>query len=262
MTKAIILAAGQGTRLRPFTDFIPKTMVPLKGRPIIEYQMDCFKNNGISEVHVVAGYKEDKLQVRRIQKKLNPAYDRTNMVASLYVLKDLFDGTSDIIISYGDIIFDNVVLAKMLKEHGDQISIIYDLNWLKLWSYRMEDPLSDAESFKLDSAGNVKEIGKEAINEADVEGQYIGLIHVNQNFTAQFFSLYESLAGSGQLFDGKDFDNMYMTSYLQMQIDKGTSISGVPIEGGWVEVDSVQDKEIYEKMIEDGKMSEICKTLA
>ena len=262
MTKAIILAAGQGTRLKPFTDFIPKTMVPLKGRPIIEYQMDCFKNNGISEVHVVAGYKEDKLQVKRIQKKLNPAYDRTNMVASLYVLKDLFDGTSDIIISYGDIIFDNVVLAKMLKEHGDQISIIYDLNWLKLWSYRMEDPLSDAESFKLDSAGNVKEIGKEAINEADVEGQYIGLIHVNQNFTAQFFSLYESLAGSGQLFDGKDFDNMYMTSYLQMQIDKGTSISGVPIEGGWVEVDSVQDKEIYENMIEDGKMSEICKTLA
>ncbi|MBN38075.1 MAG: nucleotidyl transferase [Opitutae bacterium] len=262
MTKAIILAAGQGTRLRPFTDFIPKTMVPLKGRPIIEYQMDCFQNNGISEVHVVAGYREDKLQVKRIQKKLNPAYDRTNMVASLYVLKDLFDGTSDIIISYGDIIFDNAVLAKMLKEHGDQISIIYDLNWLKLWSYRMEDPLSDAESFKLDSAGNVKEIGKEAINEADVEGQYIGLIHVNQNFTAQFFSLYESLAGSGQLFDGKDFDNMYMTSYLQMQIDRGTSISGVPIEGGWVEVDSVQDKEIYENMIEHGKMSEICKTLA
>ena len=50
MTKAIILAAGQGTRLKPFTDFIPKTMVPLKGRPIIEYQMDCFQNNGISEM--------------------------------------------------------------------------------------------------------------------------------------------------------------------------------------------------------------------
>ena len=262
MTKAIILAAGQGTRLRPLTDFIPKAMVPVKGRPIIEYQMDCFQNNGISEVHVVAGYKEDKLQVKRIQKWVNPDYDRTNMVASLYVLKDLFDGSSDIVISYGDIIFDDPIFAKILKEHGNQISIIYDLNWLKLWSYRMEDPLSDAESFKLDSAGNVKELGKKANKEADVEGQYIGLIHVNSNFAPQFFVLYESLAGSNQLFDGKDFDNMYMTSYLQMQIDQGTTLSGIAIEGGWVEVDSVEDKEIYEKMIADGKMSDFCKTLA
>ena len=262
MTKAIILAAGQGTRLRPLTDFIPKTMVPIKGRPIIEYQMDCFRNNGISEVHVVAGYKEDKLVVEGIQKTLNPAYDRTNMVASLYVLKDLFDGSSDIVISYGDIIFDDMVLAKMLKQHGDQISMIYDLNWLKLWSHRMEDPLSDAESFKLDAEGNVKELGKKANNEADVEGQYIGLIHVSAGFSAEFFAYYESLSGSDQLYDGKDFDNMYMTSYLQMQIDKGTTLNGVPIEGGWVEVDSVEDKEIYEKMIEDGKMSEICKILA
>jgi choline kinase len=237
-------------------------MVPVKGRPIIEYQMDCFRNNDISEVHVVAGYKEDKLVVEGIQKKLNPAYDRTNMVASLYVLKDMFDGSSDIVISYGDIIFDDAVLAKLLKEHGDQISMIYDLNWLKLWSHRMEDPLSDAESFKLDAKGNVKELGKKASNEADVEGQYIGLIHVSADFAAKFFALYESLSGSDQLFDGKDFDNMYMTSYLQMQIDKGTILSGIPIEGGWVEVDSVEDKEIYEKMIEDGKMSDICKTLA
>ena len=126
----------------------------------------------------------------------------------------------------------------------------------------MEDPLSDAESFRLDAEGNVKELGKKANNESDVEGQYIGLIHVNAGFAAEFFALYESLAGSDQLFDGKDFDNMYMTSYLQMQIDNGTTLSGVPIQGGWVEVDSAEDKESYEKMIEDGKMSDICKTLA
>lgn len=262
MTKAIVLAAGQGTRLRPLTDFIPKTMVPVKGRPIIEYQMDCFRNNGISEVHVVAGYKNDKLVVEGIQKKLNPAYDRTNMVASLYVLKELFDGSSDIVISYGDIIFDENVLARLLSENGDQISMIYDLNWLKLWSYRMENPLSDAESFKLDGNGNVRELGKKAFNETDIEGQYIGLIHVNRNFAPRFFELYESLSGTNQLFDGKDFDNMYMTSYLQMQIDKGTPLKGVSIAGGWVEVDSVEDKEIYERMIEDGTMSAICKTLA
>ena len=262
MTKAIILAAGQGTRLRPLTDLVPKTMVHIKGRPIIEYQMDCFKNNGISEVHVVAGYKEEKLKVEGIQKWLNPAYDRTNMVASLYVLKHLFDGSSDIIISYGDIIFDDTVLTKLLKEYGNQISMIYDLNWLKLWSYRMDDPLSDVESFKLDSEGNVTELGKKVNKEADIEGQYIGLIHVNRDFAPQFFALYESLAGSEQLFDGKDFDNMYMTSYLQMQIDNATRLKGVSIEGGWVEVDSVEDKQIYERMIEDGKMSDICKTLA
>lgn len=262
MTKAIILAAGQGTRLRPLTDHLPKTMVPVKGKPIIEYQMKCFRDNQISSVHVVAGYKQDKLVVEGIQKRLNCAYDTTNMVASLYVFKDLFDGSSDIIISYGDIIFDNKVLEKLLKENGEKISIVYDLNWLKLWSCRMEDPLSDAESFKLDAGGYVKELGKKAFNEEDIEGQYIGLIHVNRRFATEFFKLYESLRGSNQFYDGKDFDNMYMTSYLQMQIDQGKIINGVATAGGWVEVDSVEDKQIYEKMISNGTMSEICKTLA
>ena len=262
MTKAIILAAGQGTRLRPLTDKIPKTMVPVKGQPIIEYQMEVFRNHNIKDVHVVAGFKEDKLEVEGIRKKLNTVYHKTNMVTSLYVLEELFDGSSNIIISYGDIIFDDEVLEKILADHGDQISMVYDLNWLELWSHRMEDPLSDAESFKIDTNGNVLELGKKATNEADIEGQYIGLIHVNRSFAAQFFDLYESLRESDQLFDGKDFDNMYMTSYLQMQIDKGTTLSGVSIEGGWVEVDSVEDKEIYEKLIQDGEISGICKILA
>jgi choline kinase len=262
MTKAIILAAGQGTRLRPLTDHIPKTMVTLKGQPIIQYQMNCFERNDIKEVHVVAGYKHEELKVEGIKKHINDAFDRTNMVSSLYVLKDLFDGSSDIVISYGDIIFDDVVLKKLLSNKGNEVSMVYDLNWLKLWSERMEEPLSDAESFKIGADNCVKELGKKVNHEADVEGQYIGLIHVCKNFALNFFQLYESLKGSSQLFDGKDFDNMYMTSYLQMQIDQGTEIKGVAIKGGWVEVDSVEDKDTYEKMIELGKMNDICKILA
>ncbi|MDB4513371.1 phosphocholine cytidylyltransferase family protein [Akkermansiaceae bacterium] len=262
MTKAIVLAAGQGTRLRPLTDQIPKTMVPIKGKPIIEYQMECFRNNRISDVHVVTGYQQDKLMVDGIKKTFNPCYNSTNMVASLYTVKELFDGSSDIIISYGDIIFDSHVLAKLLSQHGPKISIIYDLNWLKLWSRRMENPLSDAESFKLNDSGYVRELGKTITKEEDVEGQYIGLIHVNRNFAPQFFSLYETLRGLDRLFDGKDFNNMYMTSYLQMQIDEGNRLVGVPIHGGWVEVDSVEDKDIYDKMIDEGEMYQICKILA
>lgn len=262
MTKAIILAAGQGTRLRPLTDDKPKTMVEINGKSIIENQLETLGKQGIKEKHVVAGYKQNVLNFPDLSKHINPVYDSTNMVASLFVAESLFKGDSDVLIAYGDIIFDEEVLSALCNNAGNQISIAYDLNWFQLWSERMPDPLSDVESFKVDKNSHVRELGKKVTNAGDVQGQYIGLIYVSAGYAPKFFDLYKSLIGSDELFDGKDFDNMYMTTYLQMQIDKGIEVKGVPIKGGWVEIDSVEDKTNYERLIADGRMSEFCKTLS
>lgn len=262
MTKAIILAAGQGTRLRPLTDDIPKTMVQINGKSIIEYQLDALSSQGITDKHIVAGYKHNVLNFPDLTKHLNPAYDSTNMVASLFVAEPLFNGDCDVLITYGDIIFDDDVLSSLCQNAGNQITMAYDLNWLRLWRERMSDPLSDVESFKVDENKHVQELGKKVSSIEDVQGQYIGLIYISASYAPRFFDLYKSHSGSDELFDGKDFYNMYMTTYLQMQVDNGIEVKGVPIKGGWVEVDSVEDKTNYERLIAEGRMDEFCKTLS
>jgi len=58
--QAVILAGGRGERLRPFTDHLPKPMIPVNGRPFIEYELDVLKKNGIEEIVFLVGYLHQK----------------------------------------------------------------------------------------------------------------------------------------------------------------------------------------------------------
>ena len=261
MNKAIILAAGQGTRLRPLTDEIPKTMVRICEKPIIEYQMDAFSKRDITEIHVVAGYKEEKLVYQNLIKTINHDFKSTNMVASLYLLRDLFDGTCDVVISYGDIIFDDIVLDSLMMDHCNEVSIVYDVNWLELWKNRMDNPLDDVETFRIDENQNVTELGSVPEVESDIQGQYIGLIFVPKSQTLTFFDNYDRLLKE-QTLNRADFNNMYMTTYLQLLIDTGTKVKGIPIYSGWLEIDSLTDVENYNRMNKNKLMKDFCSTVA
>ena len=89
--KALILAAGLGSRLRPLTDEVPKCMVKVNGVSIIDKQIQNLKENGVNELFVVTGYKGDILEKHIIEKynaldiKIlhNDVYDRTNNMYSL-----------------------------------------------------------------------------------------------------------------------------------------------------------------------------------
>ena len=88
--KAIILAAGQGTRLRPLTDDKPKCMVEFQGKPIIDHIIENFILCGIDDIVVVNGYKgnilEQHLENQNIKFIQNEKYDSTNMVTRYFVL--------------------------------------------------------------------------------------------------------------------------------------------------------------------------------
>ena len=108
--KTIILAAGQGTRLRPLTDFCPKCMVEVNGISIIERQLAVMHNCGIEDkdISIVAGYCSDALKEKlgstEIQLIVNEKFENTNMVYSLMCAKQVLEDADDILISYGDII--------------------------------------------------------------------------------------------------------------------------------------------------------------
>lgn len=244
--KMIILAAGQGTRLRPFTNNKPKCMVEYKGKPIIDYILETVKLCGIDKVAVINGYKketlENYLQDKGVKFFTNYNFETTNMVSTLFCSKDYMD--DDIIISYSDIIYSKDVLDKLILSKN-KFSVVIDKQWKELWSLRMEDPLSDAETLKVKD-GNIIELGKKPNNYNDIEGQYIGLIKISKELIPSIISFYESLDKNTK-YDNQSYNNMYMTSFIQLIIDNIVNVQPTYINGEWIEIDSVEDLEVLEK---------------
>jgi L-glutamine-phosphate cytidylyltransferase len=244
--KMIMVAAGQGTRLRPLTNDKPKCMVEYNGKPIINYILDVAETCDIKNIAIVNGYKKNILEGHLKDKKCtfftNHKFDRSNMVSTLFSAKDFMD--DDIIISYADIIYRAEILEKLMTSDGD-FNVVVDRDWKELWSLRMENPLEDAETLKIHN-GNIVEIGKKPKSYDDIEAQYIGLIKISKSTMARVTAFYESL-DKDKLYDGQAYDNMYMTSLIQMIIDNLVDVKPVFINGGWIEIDSVEDIMAYNK---------------
>ncbi|MDG2012103.1 MAG: phosphocholine cytidylyltransferase family protein [Pirellulaceae bacterium] len=235
--KLIVLAAGQGTRLRPLTDDRPKCMVDLQGTPILEHQLKAARSLGITDVHAVVGYRHDRIPFTDITKHVNAAYATTNMVSSLFTAESELSG--DVIVSYGDIVFQPEVLQKLIDFQAP-VSVVVDQGWREYWEARMEDPLSDAETMKLHSDGTILELGKKPKSYDEVQGQYIGLIKFAAAALPKILDFYH-LLDRNQTYDGKNFDNMYMTSFLQLIIDRLMPVHAVTTLNGWMEVDCPDD---------------------
>jgi L-glutamine-phosphate cytidylyltransferase len=238
--RAIVLAAGQGARLRPLTDDRPKCMVAYKGVPLIERILGSLRAAGITDLVVVKGYMAEALQPVGVRTYVNENYATGNMVATLFTVEKELEG--DVLISYSDIAYGPTVVKKLMECDAD-IAIVVDLAWRELWQKRMTNPLADAETLKLDGQGCVRELGKKPWSYADIEGQYIGLIKLSARGAEKLRALYARLDRNAT-YDGQPFEKMYMTSLLQRAIDEGIAVRAVPIRGGWIEIDAPSDLEI------------------
>lgn len=239
--RVIILAAGQGTRLMPLTSNKPKCMVELNGKALIEYQLELFEKFNVSDINVIAGYLEEKIDFDVIKKFYNLQFDSSNMVTTLFSANELFDGEDDILISYGDIIYNHKVF-EAIKESSEKVNVVVDKDWRSYWDARMDDPLQDVETLKIDVNGNIEELGKKPNSYKDIHGQYIGLIKIRKDVVKQVKNYYYNLDKSAT-YDGQTFDDMYMTSFLQMIANNIIPLSPVYIEGGWIEIDVPSDLE-------------------
>ena len=240
--KAIILAAGQGIRLRPLTDDKPKCLVELAGKPLLEHQLAILRAGGVDDIHIVGGYRAEQLQRPGITLHINERFAETNMVATLFAAEAVMTGESDLIIGYGDIVYESRVLAALLAVDAP-IALAVDREWRRYWAARMADPLSDAETLKLIDSGRVVELGKKPQSYDDIQGQYTGLIKIRADHVARLAEAYHAMDRNA-IYDGKDFDNMYMTSLIQHLITSGWDARAALIDNGWAEVDCEADLEV------------------
>lgn len=237
--RAIILAAGEGTRLRPYTLDRPKCLVEVDGKSLLERQLAVLSAESVEDIVIIGGYRSDMLKRPGVQLRLNPRFAETNMVWTLFCAEQDLEG--EVLICYGDIVYSRDVLRSVLASDAD-IAVAIDLDWESYWRARSEDPLADAETLKLDATGRILEIGQKPKSLEEIQGQYMGLIKLRGSGLEAFRSFFSNARSSGQLM-GKPIEKAYMTDLLQAIARSETPVMSVPVHGGWVEVDTVSDLE-------------------
>lgn len=237
MVKVIILAAGEGTRLRPYTLDRPKCMVEIDGLSLIDRQLRVLNHASIKDIVIIGGYKNEMLEGKADRLKVNPHYSETNMVWTLFSAEEELEG--DLIISYGDIVYSQEILQALLNSKFD-ISVIIDKQWESYWRARNDNPLDDAETLKLRNDGSIIEVGQKPKSLQEIQGQYIGLMKFSASGISQIKKIFYAAKAKDELL-GKPLKNAYMTDLLQATINDGVIVNSLPIEGGWVEVDTVDD---------------------
>lgn len=236
--KAIILAAGRGSRMKSLTDERPKCMVELRGKTLLEWQLEALRGAGISEIAIVTGYKRELLANQGLVEFHNPRWADTNMVSSLACAEAWLE-QEPCIVSYSDIFYSPVAVQSLMTCKAS-LAVTYDPNWLALWTERFGDPLLDAETFRLTDAGTLAEIGNKPTSVDDIQGQYMGLLRFTPEGWADVVWLRSALTP-------EQCDKVHMTHTLQQVIEAGrVAIQGVAYTGEWGEVDSAEDLFVYQ----------------
>lgn len=232
--KAIVLAAGVGSRLRPLTDSRPKCLVEVGGRPIIDWQLSAYEAVGIAEVTVVAGYMAERIQEfcsarsyrGRLQVLVNDRYQTTNNLFSLAQALEVTDCPA--FISNADVVFDAEVVRGMVGSESP------DLIAVEVGGY-------NEESMKIVvDDGHVRAIAK-TIGRAEAFGTSIDVYKFG----------YRTLRAIRQI-AVEQFEQGYVNQWTETAIDTVLKTHSIkPFDIGrlpWMEIDNLQDLAIAEEL--------------
>lgn len=231
--KAIILAAGRGRRMGGLTESKPKCLVEFRQKPLFDWQIEGLRKAGIKDIAVVTGYRRNLLQRPGLREFHNLRWKETNMVSSL-AGADEWLNTTDCIVSYSDIFYDYSAV-EILMGSNDSLAVTYDPNWLEQWQRRFDNPLDDAETFRLNSDNTLAEIGKKPPSIESVQGQYMGLLRITPQGWSEISRIRMEMSEAAR-------DKIHMTGTLQKIIAAGNvPVKALPYTGEWAEFDSEED---------------------
>ena len=233
---ALIMAAGTGSRLRPLTEDRPKCLVEVEGEPLLRTHLRVLASQGVDSVRLVAGYRADMLSNLGLPISLNERYESTNMVKSLTCALEHLNGP--MIVAYGDILYSPEVLRTLLDTPGD-MAVAVDLDWREYWEQRFQDPLSDAETLRMEDA-RIVEIGQKPSSLGDIQGQFMGLMRFSPRGIRALADVMTQAREIGVL-GPRAFDQAYTTDLLTECIRQGHALTPARVFGGWVEIDTVKD---------------------
>ncbi|MDI2591837.1 phosphocholine cytidylyltransferase family protein [Pseudomonas sp. 681] len=236
--KAIILAAGRGSRLGALTDQRPKALVTFNGVPLIERTVRTLRAAGITEIGIVAGYRSDMLAPYADRLFINPLWSTTGIRQSLSAAHEWLDSQA-CVVSYGDIFYSSELVSALMQKNED-IDLAFDPQAVKLWQQRFDQPLEDMERFVIDN-GRICEIGHRAETLEQIQGQYMGLFKLTP-------AGWHALNGQLERLSSEQREQVDMTSLFSLLIEAGVRVGGTPTNAPWGEIDCPSDVQLYERI--------------
>jgi len=241
--RAIIIGAGRGSRLMPTTADTPKCFAEVAGQRMLDWAVDAFRQNGVTDIAFIGGYRIETVQEAHPEFTFrhNVEWPNNNILASLMYAEDLMD--EPFMCCYSDVLFTPRIIDGMLR-NADDISLAVDTEWLTRYEHRTEHPSDDAEKVTV-ANGSVTRLHRE-IPEADAYGEFIGLAKFSTTGAEALKKLYharrEEFAGQPYR-EAKVFEKAYMIHLMQDMLEAGTKMVHVDTPGGYIEVDTQQDFE-------------------
>lgn len=243
--KAIIIGAGRGSRLGPETDEVPKTLVPVMGRPMLDWILEALEEAGVSgrDIVFVSGYREEVVRERYPQLTFvrNERWEHNNILASLLCARaHLADG---FVSTYADIVYDGAI-ARRVAQSAHDITLGCDTAWRRRYVNRSQHPETDAEKLRADGS-RVLELGRRIDSDA-AQGEFIGVMKASPAGARQLVEAFDRAAerfAEGEFREGRTFEKAYLIDLLQDMLEAGTPMHRESTEGAYMEIDTLEDLE-------------------
>jgi len=238
---AIILSAGSAIRLGNLTKELPKGLLEINGKTIIERQIEIYRRNGIENIILIVGPHSDKYNIKDVTYVEDYEHENHDVLGSLMTsAKYMNEG---FIMSYSDIVFEEEIIQDILSFQGD-FGLGVDLNWKKNYEKRTLHPIEQADNVII-KEGKIQKIRKNIAekNEGELLGEFIGIMKLSKNGSKLLRDRYSELKNShsGKFQDSDSFEKSYLTDIVQDLVDLGHNIESIDIKNIWCEIDTPED---------------------
>jgi len=241
--RAIIIGAGRGSRLGPNTDDVPKTLVPVMGRPMLDWILEALAAAGFSrrDVVFIGGYRADAVRARYpdLSFVTNGDWERNNILASLLCARAHFG--EGFVSTYADIVYRAKAVEELVACPHDKV-LVCDTDWRRRYVDRSLHPESDGEKMRADGV-RVVELSRRIPSE-QASGEFIGVAKFSPDGARELVARFDAAQKkwSGKTWrEGRTFERAYLIDLLQDMIEGGSSFYRVDTRGGYMEIDTRED---------------------
>ncbi len=250
--KAIIISAGFEKHLLPLIEDKPKSMLDIKGKTILERQIEVLNSCNIKDIVVVRGYKAEAVQLPNVRYYENSRYKESYILSSFFCAQP--EIKDRVILLYGDVLFDRSLLEKLLQSPAD-VSILVDQAWRDAHSQDqipqgleqelviMKEPPQTTYRYIPTGANHaILKIGQN-LDRTHVHGEFIGIAMLSPKGSEIFCSEYERLnqLNPKPFHESSTLAMASLTDMIQELIDQGHPVKAVDTYKGWMEIDTFED---------------------
>ncbi|MBI4588361.1 MAG: isocitrate lyase/phosphoenolpyruvate mutase family protein [Candidatus Rokubacteria bacterium] len=249
--KAIIIAAGSGKSLLPLTEDRPKCLLDIKGRTVLDRQLETLRACGIHDVVVVRGYQKHTVNLPGLRYYDNDRYEETGELVSLFTAETELEGR--VLFLYSDILFDPAVLQKLLRSRAE-VAIVVDRAWMDQRDRLIplskpldlvvttNPPAPGLRSLPSEADDRLVRVGQR-VPPDQATGEFIGMALFSERGSGLLRETYGHLlrAGHGALHEADALGQAAFTDMLQELVNQGREISCVSVYKGWLEIDTFED---------------------